>query len=131
MAVSSRQQFPAILMMIAGMIHFAPALTPELRSLGTTGFWIAAMIWNFAFSPTPQAVDQPPRIIWDERDEGEKFSIVMFHLLICTVALFMAYQIILSAYAPDGSRWIIGAAMAIVASTSWLIWSNWKNRNAR
>lgn len=131
MAVPFRQQLPVVLAVLAMAVHFAPELTVEQRSFGSSALWLAAMLWNFAFSPKVEPVEQPPRIIWDERDDGEKFSLVMFHLVIGTVASILAYQILQQAVSPEGQIWMVMPAILIMASTCWLIWSNWKNRNAR
>ena len=131
MAIPLRQQFSAVLILMAVAVHFAPELSSEQRSLGTSGLWLAAILWDAVFSPKTAPVQQPPRIIWDDRDEGEKFTIVMFHLLLSSFGLFMAYQIALGALETDGVFWLIIPAALIAASTVWLVWTNWKNRNAR
>lgn len=131
MAPALRQAFPVILATLAGAVYFSPELNDEIRSIGTSGLWMAAMIWSYAFEPKLEPVIHLPRIIWEDRDGGEKFSIVMFHLLIAAGATFFASQMVQMALAGDGNAWMAIPAAAIVVSTGWLIWSNWKNRNAR
>lgn len=131
MAIPLRQQFSAVLALMAVAVFFAPELSAEQRSLGTSAFWLAAIVADLLFSPKTAPNQQPPRIIWDERDEGEKFTIVMFHLLLASIGLFMAFQIARGALETDGVIWLIIPAAFIAASTVWLIWTTWKNRNAR
>ncbi len=131
MAIPLRQQFSVVLLLMAVAVHFAPELSAEQRSLGTSALWLAAILWDAVFSPKTAPIQQPPRIIWDDRDEGEKFTIVMFHLLLSSFGLFMAYQTMLGATSADGVSWLIIPAALIAVSTVWLVWTNWKNRNAR
>jgi hypothetical protein len=131
MAISKYQQFPALLYLFAGAIMFFPELSSEQRSIGTTGLWLTATLLSFLFSPKQEPKSKLPRIIWSERDEGEKFSIIMFHLLLATFGMFIAYLVALEAIAVDGALWLIIPAALIAASTVWMIWTNWSNRNAR
>ena len=131
MVIPLRQQFSAILALMAVAVFFAPELSAEQRSLGTSALWLAAIVSDLLFSPKIAPAQQLPRIIWDDRDEGEKFTIVMFHLLLASFGLFMSYQIALGALEADGVIWLVIPAAFIAASTVWLIWTNWKKRNAR
>jgi hypothetical protein len=131
MAIPLRQQFSAVLLMMAVAVHFAPELSAELRSIATSGLWLAAILWDSVFAPKVELADSLPRIIWDDRDEGEKFSIVMFHLLLAGFGLFMANQVAVKAIGDDGVLWLIIPAALIAGSTVWFVWTNWSNRNVR
>jgi hypothetical protein len=131
MAIPFRSYVSKILLLFALVIYLAPELSEQVRSLGASFFTIAAAIWNWIFGPKPDPADRMPRIIWDERDGGEKFSIIMFHLMLLIGGLTLAFAIARTANSPDGIWWMVFPAAVIAASTTWLIWSNWKNRNAR
>jgi hypothetical protein len=118
-------------MLMAVAIQFAPELSAQNRSLGTSALWIAAMFWNYATAPKIDLGERPPQIIWDERDEGEKFTIVMFHLVLLGVAMLIAYAMVDVANSPEGHWWMNFPAAMVVGSSLWLIWNNWNDRNAR
>ena len=130
MALSINKSIPALLMMIAIMMQFSPQLFDAQRSIGSSVFWCVAIILNFMISP-PNLGERPPRVIWSERDGGEQFSIVMFHLLLLGASFFIAYQIALEANSLEGAKWMNILAAIVAASGIWLVWKNWKNRNAR
>lgn len=130
MAMPVQKYLPGMLALLALFVHFSPQLSQTQQSLGSTALWAVALLINFNLSPSDFG-EKPPRIIWDERDSGEQFSIVMFHLLLLTISFFIAYQIASDANAPDGAKWMNILAAAVAASGIWLIWSNWKKRNDR
>ncbi len=130
MAIPFRKNLPALLLLLAILTQFTPQLSDFQRSLASSGLYFAAVQIYLVISP-PDLGEKPPRIIWDERDSGEQFSIVMFHLLLLSISFFIAYQIASNANAPDGSKWMNILAAMVIVSGLWFVWSNWKNRNAR
>jgi hypothetical protein len=130
MALRFNKHLPAMLALLAIIVQFAPELSETQRSLGSSGLWLAAIILNFIVAP-PDLGEKPPRIIWDERDSGEQFSIAMFHILLLCISFFIAYRIALDANAPDGVKWMNILAVLVAASGIWLVVANWKKRNDR
>ena len=130
MTVPFNRYLPGALALLAILVQFGPELSDTQRSLGSSSLWLAAMLFNFTVS-SPDLDEKPPRIIWDERDGGEQFSIIMFHLLLLCISFFIAYRIALDANAPDGAKWMNILAALVAASGIWLMWSNWKKRNDR
>ena len=130
LATTARKNLPLVLALMAILAQFSPQLSEAQRSLGSSVLWLAAMIFSHLVSPH-DLEDSPPRIIWDERDSGEQFTIVMFHLMLLTVSFFIAYQIAANANNDGGARWMNVLATMVAASGIWLVWTNWKKRNVR
>jgi hypothetical protein len=125
-----RKNVPVVLALVALVVQFSPQLSDAQRSIGSSGLWLAAVIFNILVSPD-NLEDSPPRIIWDERDSGEQFTIVMFHLLLLTISFFIAYQIAADANDDGGASWMNVLASLVAASGIWLVWTNWNKRNVR
>jgi hypothetical protein len=74
--------------------------------------------------------ERGPPIPWDRRDAGEKFSIIMFHLVIATAALFTAGLLAGVAEDRPAPLWRIALAAGLVTMVAWKFWRNWTMRNA-
>lgn len=74
--------------------------------------------------------ERGPSIPWGQRDAGEKFSIIMFHVIIGTGGLFAAW--LLAGFGEDSPAplWRIALAAALVTIMAWKFWRNWTMRNA-
>ena len=74
--------------------------------------------------------ERGPSIPWDRRDAGEKFSIIMFHVVIAAAGLFAAW--LLAGFGEDtpAPLWRIALAAALVTIMAWKLWRNWTMRNA-
>jgi hypothetical protein len=126
-----RRYIPIILLVIAPAFQVLTELTEQQQALGTASFYILAAIANMYFAPITRPTDRMPRIIWDERDEGEKLSIVMFHALIALGGGFFAYSTLQIGLSQDGTLLLVIPAIGTALATCWFIWTNWSNRNAR
>ncbi len=126
-----RKYIPGLMLVVAAAFQVVSELTEQQQDIGTAGFWILAAIANWYFSPVQKPADRLPRIIWDERDAGERFSIVMFHALIALGGGYVSYTTLQSGLSPGGNLLLVFPAIGIALATCWFIWTNWSNRNAR
>ena len=112
-----------------GAIYFAPGIPGDVRQVSAMTVMMFAMLINRqgqpAFGP------RPLQRIWDERDSGEKFSIVMFHVLIGSFIGFLVWQQVQMALGPNGAWWQFVLAGMVTVASIWAVWRNWSNRNAR
>ncbi|MDA9918488.1 hypothetical protein N9D37_01185 [Erythrobacter sp.] len=99
---------------------------------GTSGIILLAGLLTSSMLIQPPRAQSPDaqsneRILWSERDIGQRFSIVMFQSLmwiaVAVLAWFISTEI--------GGLLGLSIAMGIIAISSWVILRNWKNRNAR
>lgn len=130
LTTTARKNVPLVLALMAILVQFSPQLSDLQRSMASSGLWLAAVIFSHLISPHDLG-ERSPRIIWDERDSGEQFTIVMFHLLLLAVSFFIAYQIAADANNDGDATWMNVLATIVAASGIWLVWTNWKKRNVR
>ena len=114
---------------LVGAIYFVPGIPDNARQLTAMSVLMVSVIINRrnepAFGP------RPPQGIWDERDSGEKFSIIMFHVLIGSFIAFLVWQQIQMALGANGAWWQFALAAMVTVASVWALWRNWSNRNAR
>lgn len=69
-------------------------------------------------------------IAWDQRDAGEKFSIIMFHFFVGIGVLFTAG--LLAGIGADSPVpfWRTALGAGLVTIMAWQFWRNWTKRNA-
>ena len=80
---------------------------------------------------TRALAERGPSIPWTRRDAGEKFSIIMAHLLMAIFVLFFAALLTGLNDDTPAPAWRIVLAAVLVTGTAWQFWRNWINRNAR
>ena len=125
MSLPIRSAIGILLATLSATLLFAPEVGPWERStIGTALMAVSLLIFPQA---TPQVSDDRPPILWRDRDPGQQFSIIMFHVVMLGFVGFMAFQI---ANVFEGLLGIVLAA-AILCAGVWLTVRNWKNRNAR
>lgn len=126
MSPTLRAAAGTFLAVFAAAIWFLPSIDDEVKALlGLCVMVVSAIVHPQTSESENQG--QLPRIIWAERDTGEKFSIIMFHAVILVALAFLAMQL---AQLVDGILGNILAASVMCAGV-WLTVRNWKNRNAR
>lgn len=74
--------------------------------------------------------ERGPPIPWDRRDAGEKFSIIMFHLVIAVGVLFTAGLLAGVGQEAPAPWWRVALAAGLVTIVAWKFWHNWTMRNA-
>ena len=115
--------------MLIGAIYYVPGIPDNMRQLTAMTVLLLSVLINrrsgTAIGP------RPPQRIWDERDSGEKFSIVMFHLLVGSFIGFLVWQQVQMALGPNGAWWQFVLAGMVTVASIWAVWRNWSNRNAR
>ncbi|WP_143738122.1 hypothetical protein [Erythrobacter donghaensis] len=74
--------------------------------------------------------ERGPPILWDRRDAGEKFSIIMFHLVIAVGVLFTAGLLAGVGGEAPVPLWRVALAAGLVTMVAWKFWRNWTMRNA-
>lgn len=110
---------------IGAALAFGPFLSDDERSLVGCAFLIGGLL----FSERPRHDDdseRPSPITWAERDGGQRFSIIMFHIVILTFAAAISWTMTTGFDAWYGP--VLGALT--LTTTIWLTFRNWKNRNA-
>ena len=114
---------------LVGAIYSAPGIPDNMRQF--TAMTVLMLFVLISRRSGSTIGPRPPQLIWDERDSGEKFSIVMFHLLIGCFIGFLVWQQTQLALGPNGAWWQLVLAGLVVVATIWTVWRNWSNRNAR
>ena len=125
-----RAALSTALVVLAGAVYFTAVVPEGFRALVSPGILLVSMLVQ-PRAKRDDAGPRPARIIWDERDAGQKLSIVMFHALILGFAAFLAWQAGTAAYGEAGAWWQIPLAVLFMAAVLWLTQRNWSNRNAR
>jgi hypothetical protein len=110
-------------------IYFVPGIPDNFRQPTAMTVLLLYVLINRRSKPAWAA--NPPRRIWVERDMGEKFSIVMFHVLVGTFIAFLVWQQLQMAMGPNGEWWQFVLAGLVTAASIWAVWRNWSSRNAR
>lgn len=93
---------------------------------------VACLALSIAVQPRDERAlaERGPPIPWDRRDAGEKFSIIMFHIVVGLLALFTAG--LLAGIGEEGPAplWRIALGAGLVTMVAWKLWRNWTMRNA-
>ena len=105
-------------------------IIPTIDDFARTTFGTGLMLLSAIAYPnnrSTEEADTVPRITWNERDVGERFSMVMFHLVILLGIAFFAWTL-----ATSVEGWVGDVlAAALICAGIWLAVKNWKRRNAR
>jgi putative copper export protein len=93
---------------------------------------VACLALSVGVQPRDERVlaERGPSIPWDRRDSGEKFSIIMFHIVIAVGVLFTAGLLAGVGGDAPAPLWRTALGMGLVTMVAWQFWRNWTKRNA-
>lgn len=113
-------------LVLSAVVWFGPFLNEEQRPLVGYSLLMISILLDGS-DRRESSGEYPAQIAWQDRDVGQKFSIIMFHLLIMALASVMAWGMATRIDAWYGP--VLGA-LGMTAALG-ISWRNWKNRNAR
>jgi hypothetical protein len=115
---------------LAGMalLLLADKDAPDHASLFSA---MACLALSIGVQPRDQRAlaERGPHIPWDQRDAGEKFSIIMFHFFAAIGVLFTAGLLAGVGGDAPAPLWRIALGAGLVTMVAWQFWRNWKKRN--
>jgi magnesium-transporting ATPase (P-type) len=124
-----RQLTAAVAVMLMGAVYFAPGIPDNMRQITALSLLLLSVLITRHREPATEP--NSPRRIWDERDSGERFSMIMVHVLIGSSITFLVWQQVQMATGPNGAWWQFVLAGLVTVSSIWAVWQNWSSRNAR
>lgn len=113
-------------LVLGAAFTFGPFLAEESRDFAGMGCLLLGALLG-SERTGDRAESQPLRVIWEERDPGQKFTLIMFHIVLLSVIAAFAWNLTTKIDAWYGAA--LGAFVLTAALA--LTWRNWKKRNAR
>ena len=129
MTMPIRHLTAVVSVILMGAVYFAPGIPDNMRQITAMSLLLLSVLITRHREPATEP--KPQRRIWDERDSGERFSMIMVHVLIGSFIAFLVWQQVQMALGPNGAWWQFVLAALVTVASIWALWRNWSSRNAR